>query len=113
MDPFAPTNPDNLLQGIKALQAIVLTSWLVLSEDRHRLELVKAMTVCWAHINDELLSSGSQRSPKLEDAQHKLRITAALLARSMADDGIFMNDVEQLVSVDPKVASLFEGIERG
>lgn len=113
MDPFAPTNPDNLLQGIKTLQVIVLNGWLVLSEDRHRLELLKALTVCWVHIIDDLLSSDSKRSQKLEEAQHQLRTTATLLFKSMPDDGVFMNDVDQLVSVEPKIASLFKGIERG
>lgn len=107
MDPFAPTNSDNLVPAIQVLQAIVLNCWPVLCEDRHRIELLRVMSVCWLHLNDELQSSGSKRDPQLEEAKHQLKITADLLSKSMPDEANFINEVKQLVCVEPQIASLF------
>lgn len=107
MDPFAPMNPENLIQAIQALQAIVLNSWPVLSEDRHRIDVLKAISICWLHVNDDILSNKSPANGQLLEAQHDLKTTAALLSKAMPDNGTFSKEVEQLISVEPKVASLF------
>ena len=106
MDTFAPTSPANLLQAIKVLQAVVTNCWPVLSEDRHRIELVRAMTVCWLHVNDELVSTGSQRNLQLEEAQQQLKTTAALLSKSMPAGSKLQNDVLRLLTAEPKLAAL-------
>ena len=113
MDTFAPTSPANLLQAIKVLQATVTNCWPVLSEDRHRIELVRAMTVCWLHVNDELANSGSQRNLQLGEAQQQLKTTAALLSKAMPADSEFQNDVLRLLKAEPKLAALFNGVGEG
>lgn len=113
MDTFAPTSPANLLQVIKVLQATVTNCWPVLSEDRHRIELVRAMTVCWLHVNDELVSSGSQKNLQLGEAQQQLKTTAALLSKAMPAGSEFENDVLRLVTAEPKLAALLNGVGEG
>lgn len=107
MDPFATTNPENLIQAVQALQAIVLNSWPVLSEDRHRIDVLKAISISWLHVNDDIPSNKSPTNGQLLEAQHELKTTAALLSKAMPDNGKFSKEVEQLISVEPKLASLF------
>lgn len=107
MDPFAPTKPENLIQAVQALQAIILNSWPVLSEDHHRMDVLKAISICWLHVNDDILSNMSPTNGQLLKAQHDLKTTAALLSKAMPDNGTFSKEVEQLIRVEPKLASLF------
>lgn len=107
MDPFAPANPEKLVQAVQTLQAIVLNSWPVLSEDRHRINVLQAISICWLHINDDILSNKSPTNGHLLMAQHDLRTTAALLSKAVPDNGKFSKEVEQLIRVEPKVGSLF------
>lgn len=107
MDPFAPMNPENLIQAVQALQAIVLNSWPVLSEDCHRIDVLKAISICWLHVNDDILSNKLPTNEKLFKAQHDLKTTAALLSKAMPDNGTFSKEVEQLIRAEPRVASLF------
>lgn len=107
MDPFASANPENLIQALQALQAIILNSWPVLSEDRHRIDILKAISICWLHVNDDILSNKSPVNGQLLKAKDHLKATATLLSKAMPDNGTFPKEVEQLVRAEPKVASLF------
>ena len=53
-DPFGPSHPSLLLAAAKATQSTVANCWPRMTESVHRIELVKALTLCWTTVNGDI-----------------------------------------------------------
>ncbi|OBT61657.1 hypothetical protein VE03_08418 [Pseudogymnoascus sp. 23342-1-I1] len=109
VDPFAPSNPALLLRGIKTIQTMILNCWPILSEEHHRVQIVKALSICWINLTEEITNSGSEDVKRgLDQLKQELQISAALLCRStgvIASQEMTLTDV---VNVYPDLANLFK-----
>lgn len=109
MDPFAPSNPALLLRGIKTIQTTVLNCWPILSEEHHRVQIVKALSICWINLTEEILNSGSEDVKHgLDQLKQELQISAALLCRSTGGTAGQVTALVDVVNVYPDLSNLFK-----
>jgi hypothetical protein len=52
-DPFADLRASLLLEAVRAMQVVILNTWLGMREEGHRVEVVRALVVCWKTIADD------------------------------------------------------------
>lgn len=109
VDPFAPSNPALLLQGIKTIQTTILNCWPILSEEHHRVQIVKALSICWINLTEEIESSGSRDVKHgLDQLKQELQISAALLCRSTGGTIGRVTALTGVVDVYPDLSNLFK-----
>lgn len=108
MDPFAPANPPTLIQAIKTLQIVILNCWVVITTDRHRHELIKALIVAWLNVNEEIQNGSSAQKDVLQAAKQELAKTGPLfIAAATTEPDVVKNEVAQLVAAQPELSGLF------
>jgi hypothetical protein len=105
-DPFTPSNPLLLLSTILCLQTVLLNCWPRISEPRYKLEIIKALCVCWKDV------SKSEDSGSLEDVKKELKVTGQLLISAVEGEMDIRAELEPLMAVDTGVAVLFGLDER-
>lgn len=108
MDPFAPSNPGLLLQGIKATQTTILNCWPVMSEEQHRLELIKTLSVCWVTVAEEVRNNDVEQRPELGALTREMKIAALLLLKSVEGTVDLRTEITSLISLHPGISDLFE-----
>ncbi|KFY17568.1 hypothetical protein V492_00549 [Pseudogymnoascus sp. VKM F-4246] len=109
VDPFAPSNPALLLQGIKTIQTTILNFWPILSEEHHRVQIVKALSVCWINLTEEIANSGSEDIKHgLDQLKQELQISAALLCKSTGGATGQVTALADVVNAYPDLSSLFK-----
>ena len=108
MDPFAPSNPNLLYQALTTLKVIFQQSWPVVSEERHRLVILKAFIVTWLNVKEELQNGAATDRRVLQTTKEKLETAARGFVRSVKEaKPLSQGEVEQLVAVQPELAELF------
>ncbi|KFY88970.1 hypothetical protein V500_06019 [Pseudogymnoascus sp. VKM F-4518 (FW-2643)] len=109
VDPFAPSNPALLLRGIKTIQTTILNCWPILSEEHHRVQIVKSLSICWINLTEEIMCSGSEDVKHgLDQLKQELQISAALLCRSTGGTAGQVTALVDVVNVYPDLSNLFE-----
>jgi hypothetical protein len=81
-DPFAPSRPSLLLAAVKTLQTTILNCWPRLSQERHRIEIISTLVLCWTNICQA--SQADQHS--LEEVKRELKIAGRMLVRAVEGD---------------------------
>lgn len=108
MDPFALSNPGLLLQGIKTTQTTILNCWPVISEEQHRLELIRALSVCWVMMAEEVRNNDAEQTPELSALTREMKIAALLLQKSVEGTVDLRTEIISLISLYPSISDLFE-----
>lgn len=109
MDPFAASNPALLLRGIKTIQTTILNCWPILSEEHHRVQIIKALSICWINLTEEITNSGSQDVKRgLGQLKQELQISAALLCRCTGGTVGQVTALTDVVNVYPDLTNLFK-----
>jgi hypothetical protein len=109
VDPFAPSNPTLLLRGIKTIQTTILNCWPILSEEHHRVQIVKALSICWINLTEEIMNSGREDvKHKLDGLKQELQISAALLCKSTGGTAGQVTALRDIVNIYPGLSDLFD-----
>ncbi|KFY65185.1 hypothetical protein V496_02761 [Pseudogymnoascus sp. VKM F-4515 (FW-2607)] len=109
VDPFAPSNPALLLRGIKTIQTTILNCWPILSEEHHRVQIVKALSICWINLTEEITNSGSEDVKRgLDQLKQELQISAALLCSSTGGTVGQVTALTDVINVYPDLTNLFK-----
>jgi hypothetical protein len=106
-DPFGPSHPSLLLAAAKATQTTVVNCWPRMTESVHRIELVKALTLCWASVNGDVSLNDEARNLELERIKQELQLAGTTLVRSVSWKLDMADELQQLLHVDPSLSSLF------
>lgn len=106
-DPFGPSHPSLLLAAAKAAKTTVANCWPRMTESVHRIELVKALTLCWATINEDVSMKDEARSLELERIKQELQLAGSTLASSVLGELDMAEELQPLLHVDPSLSSLF------
>jgi hypothetical protein len=107
-DPFGAARPSLLLAAMKALQVTMMNCWPRMSEPVHRMEIIKALVLCWRAVGDDV--ERQTREKMLSDVRDELKITGRLLVTAVEEEVDIRSDLEPLVNADPGIRVLF-GIE--
>ncbi|TVY43250.1 Uncharacterized protein LSUB1_G000919 [Lachnellula subtilissima] len=105
-DPFAPTNPPLLLSAIHALQTVLLNCWPRISEPKYKIEIIKALSVCWKDVSD------SEDMGRLEEVQRELKIAGRLFVNAVEGGVDIRAELRPLVEVNRGVGIMF-GVGEG
>lgn len=109
-DPFGPANPSLLVVTVKAIQCVILNCWPRMTENVHRIELVKALALCWINIKNDntehIVSQTIDNQDGFAGIEHEMKIAAQLLVNSVHGK-IDMNELEPLRASDKRLAELF------
>ena len=106
-DPFSPLHPSLLLAAAKATQATVANCWPRMTESIHRIELVKALTLCWTTVNGELKAKEVIGDPELEGVRNELQLAGNILVKAVSEKLDMTEELQPLLDVDSSLASLF------
>lgn len=107
MDPFGLSHPSLLLAAAKATQSTVTNCWPRMTESNHRIELIKALTLCWTKVNKEIKSNGERNNSELEAIKHELHLAGNVLVRAVSEKLDMTEELQPLLNVDPSLGSLF------
>jgi hypothetical protein len=109
MDPFAPSDPPLLLEGIKAIQTTILNCWPILSEEQYHVQIVKALSICWINLIDEIKNDSSEDIKLgLDQLKLELQVSAALLCKSTEGTAGQITGITHLINIYPELSSLFK-----
>lgn len=107
MDPFAPSNPTLLLRGIKATQATILNCWPILSEEQHRTQVIRALSVCWVNLAEEVRNGSNGKRLELDALKLELKVTVSLLLKSAEETVDVKTEFTPLIDAYPDLQDLF------
>ncbi|KFY22871.1 hypothetical protein V493_06272 [Pseudogymnoascus sp. VKM F-4281 (FW-2241)] len=109
VDPFAPSNPALLLRGINAVQTTILNCWPILSEEHNCVRIVKALSLCWINLTEEIVNSGNEDVKHgLDQLKQELQISAAMLCRSTGGTTGRAPALTDVVRIYPDLSNLFK-----
>lgn len=109
-DPFAVTNTTLLISAIYALQSIILNCWVRLGLPKYRLEILKALCLCWKNTDEELVGNVKGQMEKFAKVVEELKATGRIFVTAVAESdhgSNVKNEVKMLVEVDGNLRSLF------
>ncbi|KAH8808777.1 hypothetical protein F5884DRAFT_793275 [Xylogone sp. PMI_703] len=111
-DPFGTSTPSVLLAGIKSLQITILNCWPRMSETSHRIEAIKAITLCWgAVITDERESSiipeAKQRNKEIGNIKEGLKSCGRILVKAVEGRFDIEAELQPLLRADPSLVDVF------
>lgn len=78
-----------------------------MTESVHRIELVKALTLCWATFNEDVGRNDEARSLELERIKQELQLAGSTLVRSVSGSLDMAEELQPLLHVDPSLSLLF------
>jgi len=107
MDPFGLSHPSLLLAAAKATQTTVVNCWPRMTESIHRIELIKALTLCWAAVNEGANGNGEARSLERERIKQELQLAGTALVRSVSGKVDIAKELQPLLHTDLSLGSLF------
>jgi hypothetical protein len=100
-DPFAPSYPKLLLEAAKTTQSVIANCWPRMTESVHRIELIKAITVCWTLVDEEIANA------ELEAVREELRISSLMLVKSVEGKLDIEQELRPLIGASPRLRGLF------
>jgi|HubBroStandDraft_4_1064222.scaffolds.fasta_scaffold1337090_1 hypothetical protein len=77
-----------------------------MTETVHRIELIKAITICWNIVNEEIVTEDLQGS-ELGAVKDELRLAGKTLVKSIEGRFDIEQELELLTRVDLSVSELF------
>jgi hypothetical protein len=78
-----------------------------MTEAAHRIELIKALTLCWTTVNREIKVNDDPRNSELEEIKHELQLAGNILVKAVSEKVDMMEELQPLLHVDPSLDSLF------
>jgi len=106
-DPFVLSNSTLLLATLKVTQSTILNCWPRMLEAVHRLELVKALSLCWLTVEREL-DQHETASTDMIAIKQELINTGGLLIESVQGDMIVTDELKSLTSIEPSLTEMFD-----
>lgn len=106
-DPFGPSHPSLLQAAAKATQTTVVNCWPRMTESTHRIELVKALTLCWATVNGDIGATDEPKRLELEGIKKELQVAGRTLFKAVAGGLDMKEELQPLLQVDSSLRSLF------
>ncbi|PMD29993.1 hypothetical protein L207DRAFT_642083 [Hyaloscypha variabilis F] len=113
-DPFATSDEDLMLEGVKALKVAVLNCWPRLGEEGWRVEVVRCCVVGWKGVCEALGGEGKGREDgdELRKIQEEIKVAGRLLVKAVAvhEEVDFATELRPLIEVDAKLVEDVFGI---
>ncbi len=106
-DPFGLSHPSLLLTAAKATQATLVNCWPRMMESNHRVELVRALTLCWAAVKEEIGTNNEPKRLELEAIKQELQLAGNTLVRAVSEKIDVKEELQPLIHVDPSLVLLF------
>jgi hypothetical protein len=78
-----------------------------MTESVHRVELVKALTLCWSAINTDLRSDGEANNSELEGIKQELQVAGITLVKTVVGKLDIREELQPLIQADPSLKCLF------
>jgi hypothetical protein len=78
-----------------------------MTESVHRIELIKALTLCWASVNDDVSLIDEARRLELERIKQELHLAGTTLVMSVSGKLDMAEELQPLLHVDPSLNMLF------
>jgi len=88
------------------LQTILLNCWPRISEPKYKIEIIKALSVCWKDVSD------SEDMGRLEEVQQELKMAGRLFVNAVEGDVNIRAELRPLVEVNRGVGIMF-GVGEG
>ncbi|RFU26613.1 hypothetical protein B7463_g9729, partial [Scytalidium lignicola] len=115
IDPFGTSRPSLLLAGIKALQTTILNCWPRMSETVHRIETIKAISLCWNTIieNERENPMGPDNEAKnqnmeLEEVKKELKLSGRMLVKAIEGRFDIKTELQPLLRADSSLVDVFD-----
>jgi hypothetical protein len=107
-DPFSTATPALLLTATKTLQTLLLNAWPRMSDQEHRVNILKSLVLCWRSVGEEL-GENRDSTAELEEVQKQLKIAGCLLMKAAQNDDSldFRSEISPLLKVDENLTALF------
>ncbi|KAL9104139.1 MAG: hypothetical protein Q9163_000886 [Psora crenata] len=100
-NPFSTAYPPLLEASVKSLQIVMTTAWPRV--DYHRGEILKALTVCWLRIQEDLDSS-----TELKKIRREIEKTMQMLTALMNQSSTIVEEYQLLVASDSRLQELLK-----
>lgn len=81
--------------------------WPRITESVHRFELIKALTLCWVTVNDDVSLIDEARRLELERIKQELHLAGTTLVTSVSGKLDMAEELRPLLHVDPSLNMLF------
>jgi hypothetical protein len=101
-DPFAPSKPSLLLAGLRCLQSLILNAWPRVREEGYRIEIVKALVMCWRTVTEE-----GKEGEGLEAVKDEIKNTGRLLVEAVGREVDMKEELGPLFEVEGSVEEVF------
>jgi hypothetical protein len=102
IDPFGSSKPSLLLAGLRCLQSLILNAWPRVREEGYRIEIVKALVVCWRTVTEE-----GKEGEGLEAVKDEIKNTGRLFAEAVGREVDMKEELRPLFQVDGSVEEVF------
>ena len=97
--PFATAYLPLLQVSVKAVQTIIVADWPRIAH--HRGEILKGLTICWCHIEDE-----KGRSQELKEARDSITRAVQLLTCVVTGKVTVVEEYQTLIDSDSRLRDL-------
>jgi hypothetical protein len=101
-DPFAVSRSSLLLEAVRTTEVVVLNTWPRMREEGHRVEVIRALVLCWKTISDE---EGEMEG--LAEVKREISVAGRLLVSAVEGEVDMRSELEPIMDVD---AGLIEGV---
>jgi hypothetical protein len=101
IDPFVGQKPSLALAGIRCAQSVVLNAWPRVREEGYRIEIVKALVVCWRTVSED------DKGEELEEVKSEIKNTGRLLVKAVGAEVDIKEELRPLFEVDESVSEVF------
>jgi hypothetical protein len=98
-DPFGASKLSLLLAGMRCLQSLILNAWPRVREEGCRIEIVKALVVCWRTVGED--------GEGLEEVRNEIKNTGRLLVKAVGEEVDMREELRPLWQVDESVPEVF------
>jgi hypothetical protein len=105
MDPFGTSRPSLLLEAVRAMQVVILNAWPRMREVGHRMEVVRALVVCWRTVCEE--GGGEEEGKGLAEVKKEVGVAGRLLVSAVEGEVDMRAELAPIMDVD---AGLVEGV---
>jgi hypothetical protein len=78
-----------------------------MTESVHRIELIEALTLCWATVNEDVSLIDEARRLELERIKRELQLAGTTLVMSVSGKLDMVEELRPLLYVDPSLNTLF------
>jgi len=109
-DSFGALRPSLLFETVKTLQAMILNTWPRMSEQIHRVEVIKALVLCWKTINEDESTHTEAEQMVLGDLREEIGVAGRLLVKAVEGDFDMVTELRPIMEVDRALIESVFGI---